>query len=132
MYKPSLPTILVVEPHPILGAIIRETLKTKFHVITQTGATGAYTFLFSGNLPDLIIVDFCRKQLDIQELVFELQQNQFFNKIPLLLISSAPSSPDETPAGRDTESTCLILKPFNPLQILAHTERILNRSAQFP
>lgn len=131
MYQPSISTILIVEQHPSMGAILKEALKSKYRVFVKTDTATAFTFLFQGNLPDLIIIDFNRDQIEIQEFLFELQQNRFFTDIPLLLLGNDPLlsevGSDSFPSIRQ-----LISKPFNPQKILGFADEILRPSEHHP
>lgn len=114
-----------------MGAILKEALKSKYRVFVKTDTATAFTFLFQGNLPDLIIIDFNRDQIEIQEFLFELQQNRFFTDIPLLLLGNDPLlsevGSDSFPSIRQ-----LISKPFNPQKILGFADEILRPSEHHP
>jgi CheY-like chemotaxis protein len=131
MYQPSFSTILIVEQNPSLGEILKETLKGNYRVFVKTDTVAAFTFLFQGNLPDLIIIDFNRDELGVREFLFELQQNRFFAQIPLLLLGNdyllTKAKLENIPSIRH-----LINKPFNPQKILDYTEKILQTNEHQP
>lgn len=131
MYEPSISTILIVEQNPSLGAILKEALKCKYRVFVKTDTATAFTFLFQGNLPDLIIIDFNRDHIEVQEFLFELQQNRFFTDIPLLLLGNDPLL-TQVGSGSFPSIRHLINKPFNPQKILGFTDEILRPSEHHP
>lgn len=127
MYQPSMSTILIVEENQSLGAIIHQTLKHAYRVFVKNDPAAAFTFLFQGNIPDLIILDFNRDQLELKELLFELRQNSFFKEIPLVVLGD---DPEFLASGAQYDSTVirLISKPFNPNDILDCAQKILRPS----
>lgn len=120
-----MPTILVVERDPSLGSIIQEALKGTYQVFIKADAASAFTFLFQGNIPDLIILDFNRDQIELQELLFELQQNRFFHKIPLILLGNDFASSHHQEGMSTSYFPQMIPKPFSPEKILHFAEKIL-------
>jgi CheY-like chemotaxis protein len=128
MYQPSIPTILVVEPNPSLGAIIREVLKNTYRIFVTSDPAQAFAYLFRGNIPNLIILDVKEEQIEFQELLLELEQNQFFCNIPLVLLGETSLVQREDP-----DSICYrISKPFNPQKILEYSTEILQPSEHQP
>ncbi|PHN06228.1 hypothetical protein CRP01_11645 [Flavilitoribacter nigricans DSM 23189 = NBRC 102662] len=108
-----------------------EALRGKYQVSVKTDPATTFTYLFQGNLPDLIILDYNRDQIEIQELLFELQQNRFFKHIPLVLLGNDPLLSNGR-GGSPSSGHHLIGKPFNPEKILAYTDKILRRTEHLP
>lgn len=124
-------SILVVEHHPSLRAILKEALKTKYRVDVLSDPTTAFSHLFRGNLPSLIIVDFSRDRIEVQDFLFELQQNRFFRHIPLLLLFDE-SRIDGAALAKAAPGHYLLSKPFDPQDIIHYTEKILNLNEHSP
>jgi DNA-binding response OmpR family regulator len=122
--------ILVVEDDIYMQTILNEYLSSLFEIETVSNGMDALVLLQNGNLPDLIISDLNVPQLNGMELIAQIKASDFFNSIPIMILSGEESS--------EMRIKCLnagaedyVVKPFNPRELEARIRVILRRMGKF-
>lgn len=111
-------SILLVEDNEAMRIVLESFLQKHFSVIARPTAVDALTYLFQGNFPDLILLDLSLPGISGMELLAELKTNQFFQHLPILIISgqAAERWADE---ARQMGVTEHLQKPFDPQLLLS-------------
>ena len=120
--------ILVVEDDLFMQAILKEFLSTQYDVEICSNGMAAFAFIQHGNIPDLIIADLNTPELDGLGLIEQLKASDFFDSIPIIILSAEESSVKRIQclnSGADD----FIVKPFNPTELQARINVILRRMA---
>ena len=118
--------ILVVEDDAFMQAILNEFLGSIYQIETKSNGMEALAFLQNGNIPDLIIADLNTPEINGLELIEQLKISDFFNSIPVIILSGDESSEKRIKclnAGADD----YIVKPFNPSELDARIKVVLRR-----
>ncbi len=121
--------ILVVEDDAFMQAILNEFLGSIYQIETKSNGMEALAFLQNGNIPDLIIADLNTPEINGLELIEQLKISDFFNSIPVIILSGDESSEKRIKclnAGADD----YIVKPFNPSELDARIKVVLRRVGQ--
>lgn len=79
--------------------------------------------------PDLIILDIMMPKLDGHEVCRRLRSDLHTSTMPIIFLS-AKASLDDTVAGLSDGADDYIVKPFDPIELLARVRSTLNRSRQ--
>ena len=122
--------ILVVEDDVYMQTILNEFLGALFEVQICVNGMDALVVLQNGNLPDLVISDLNVPQLNGMELIAQIKASDFFNSIPIMILSGEESSEMRIKclnAGADD----YVVKPFNPRELEARIRVILRRMGKF-
>jgi len=120
------PKILVVEDDIYMQTILNEYLNGIFDAEICNNGIDALAFLQNENIPDLIISDLNVPKLNGLELIAQVKASDFFNSIPIMILSGEESSEMRIKclnAGADD----YVVKPFNPRELEARIRVILRR-----
>lgn len=119
--------ILTLDDDENIRLLLSAFLGRKYEVVALEDGLAGMSWLYQGNLPDLIIVDIDMPKLNGYEFLKNVHYSGFFGHIPLVILS-----------GMDQEeirSRCLssgasafLLKPFNPEEILNTIESVLEQN----
>ncbi|MEL6916675.1 MAG: response regulator transcription factor [Bacteroidota bacterium] len=118
--------ILVVDDKLTLSKMVAQFLGQSFDMITKKNGLEAFSWLQSGNIPDLIITDLEMPEMDGFELIKRVKQSGFFKDIPIIVLSCKDNSVDRVNClklGADD----YMIKPFNPEELLIRVEKLLVR-----
>ena len=86
----------------------------------------ALVFLERGNIPDLIISDLKMPKLDGHEFLSIIKNSNYFNNIPLLVLSGIQDSKDRIKCLKKGADD-FMLKPFNPEELKIRVLRLFKR-----
>jgi DNA-binding response OmpR family regulator len=106
--------ILVVEDHPLIGALIMDLLKGYDDASHAHSGKEALREI-RHKPPDIVLLDLCLPDMSGLELARKLRKNQRTKSIPILAMSGFQIEKKEC-----SEAGCndFILKPFNTSQLL--------------
>lgn len=109
-----------------MQTILRRFLGKFYHVHVCSNGLEAISYLQDGHIPDAIISDLNTPQMGGLELLVQLKASDFFNSIPVIILSADERS--------DTRIQCLeagaddyVVKPFNPRELAARLSVVLRR-----
>lgn len=122
--------ILIVEDDQFMQAILQKFLSTTYEIIIKPTGMDALAFLQRGNLPDLIISDLNTPKLSGLELIEQVKLSDFFNSIPIIILSGEESS-EKRIKCLDAGADDFIVKPFNPGELQSRIRVVLRRSGKF-
>jgi len=118
--------VLVVEDDMYMQAILSEFLKTTYEVEIMSNGMEALAYLQNGSIPDLIISDLNTPQLSGLDLITQVKNSDFFNSIPIIILSGEDSS-DKRIKCLDSGADDYVVKPFNPAELEARIRVVLRR-----
>ena len=121
----SKPLVLVVDDHPEILAMLRESLSGSYRVKTATDGDAAIGMVKEES-PDLIITDIMMPGTDGLALTRQIKQNKHTMHIPLVILS-ARSTQDDQVRGLLSGGDAYISKPFNISYLQAVVSRLLDR-----
>ncbi|MDN3588564.1 response regulator transcription factor [Pedobacter aquatilis] len=118
--------ILIVEDDVFMQAILEEILSSAYEIETSSNGMDALAFMQNGNIPDLIIADLNTPKLNGLELIEQVKVSDFFNSVPILILSGEESS-DKRIKCLDAGADDFVVKPFNPAELEARIRVVLRR-----
>ncbi|MBH2003304.1 MAG: response regulator transcription factor [Sphingobacteriia bacterium] len=118
--------IIVVEDEITMQLILKKYLGEQYEVEIFKDGVDALAFIQQGNVPDLIISDLNTPVMGGLGLTQQLKASDFFNSIPIVILSGEESSEmiiKCLEAGADD----YLVKPFNPKELEARLRVVLRR-----
>ena len=119
--------ILIIDDELSIRAVLEAFLKDKYEIIPKNNGFEALAWLQQGNMADLIVADLQMPELDGFELVKNIKASNFFNKIPVIILSGNTSSQERIKCLK-VGANDYVLKPFNPEELELRIENLLNRN----
>lgn len=114
--------ILIVDDEASMRFLLRATFQMAGHDVDEArDGAAAIQQVQSGRVPDLVATDFMMPRMNGGELIARLRRNPVTEKIPIILISSSPSSEQKTTADM------FFRKPFDPEALTACAAELLGR-----
>lgn len=118
--------LLVVDDDPGLLLAVSETLRAEGYDV-KTARRGAEAMMIvAQSLPDLIISDIRMPGMDGYQLVRNLRSNARTRLVPIVFLTAKDEIADRI-AGFRTGVDAYLTKPFEPEELVAIVEAILNR-----
>jgi DNA-binding response OmpR family regulator len=118
------PKIVIIDDNPTMENLLKGLLECSYHVTVFENGLDALANMQQGNIPDVIIADLNTPVLNGYELLVQLKSSNYFNSIPVIMISAEESS--------EIKIKCLkagaedfIMKPFNPFELEARVNLVL-------
>jgi len=118
--------ILIVEDDVFMQAILEEILSTSYLIEIRSNGMDALAYMQNGNIPDLVIADLNTPKLSGLELIQQVKVSDFFNSVPILILSGEESS-DKRIKCLDAGADDFVVKPFNPAELEARIRVVLRR-----
>lgn len=109
-------SILIVEDEPMMRSFLKRTLQDEYNIITEENGKYALEWLYKGNLPDLLIVDLQMPEMDGFDFVEYIRRSGFFNRLPIIVLSSRESVDDRLRCF-ELGANDYLIKPFNPKEL---------------
>jgi CheY-like chemotaxis protein len=122
-------TILVIEDHEAVRRLLGILLKNNFNVAIKSDGLEGMSWLSSGNIPDLILLDMQMPRLNGLDFLTQLRISGVFRHIPVLLISCTDVD-DYKLILVDFNIAGFISKPFNPSVLKEKITQVLNKSTR--
>ncbi len=105
-------TILVVDDNPQNIQILIENLESFYEIICATSGEEALNIVFSGNRPDLILLDIMMPGMDGYEVCSRLKANSDTWDLPIIFLTALGQDVDEA-KGLNLGGIDFITKPFS-------------------
>lgn len=119
--------VLIVDDEREIADLIEIYLKNE-GFITEKAYDGEQALLSYGREPfDLVILDIMMPKIDGLEVCRKLRQDQ---SVPILMLSAKAEDMDKI-MGLMTGADDYMIKPFNPLELIARVRSLLRRSYQY-
>lgn len=119
--------LLIMDDEQGIRKILEHFLKNEFQVVIKDDGLAGMQWLEDGNVADLIIADLNMPNLDGKEFLKQLRASNMYSDIPVIILSGSDDSKERIQclnAGADD----FMIKPFNPLEVLAKINAILRRT----
>lgn len=123
--NPDGKTILIVEDHKEVRALIKSILHKQFRIITAANGTEALALLAQQKI-DLILTDLMMPLMDGFELIDKLKSSRAYRKIPVIIIS-ARNSLEEKVEMLDMGVEDVMSKPFDKDELVAKINNLLGK-----
>lgn len=108
--------VLVIDDEPIMRKLLMQILKDKYEVVLKENGREALEWMYSGNIPDLVVADLNMPEIDGFEYIEKVRESGFFNDVPLIVLSGEESSAERIKCLKLGANDYLI-KPFNPEEL---------------
>ncbi|AEV34331.1 MULTISPECIES: response regulator [Flavobacteriales] len=112
----TLKQVLIIDDEPIMRKLLQQILKEKYEVILKENGREALEWMYSGNIPDLVVADLNMPEIDGFEYIEKVRESGFFNDVPLIVLSGEESSAERIKCLKLGANDYLI-KPFNPEEL---------------
>lgn len=106
------PTILLVDDTPANLSLLSEVLKSDYRTKVAVNGEKALQLAFSGNPPDLILLDIMMPGMDGYEVCELLKANPTTHSIPVIFVTAMTEVDDET-RGLELGAVDYITKPIS-------------------
>jgi DNA-binding response OmpR family regulator len=116
--------ILIIDDEPVMRKLLEQILKSKYHIDTQENGREALDWMYSGNIPDLVVADLNMPELNGFEFIQRVRESGFFVDLPLIVLSGEESSSERIRCLKLGANDYLI-KPFNPEELALRIENLL-------
>ena len=116
-------TVLIVEDNQELMMLMRQLLRTKYHVLTASNGVEALDVIRENDL-DIIVSDVMMPQMDGYELTRRIKQDEDMSHLPIILLTAKIQNEDQQEAltaGADD----YITKPFSIKNLTLHIDNIV-------
>lgn len=120
--------VLLVDDDRQIADLIEVYLKNEGYVIEKATDGKAALQLFEQKTFDLIILDWMMPRMDGLEFC---RQIRLTSHVPILMVSARIEDMDKV-LGLMTGADDYIIKPFNPLELMARVKALLRRSKYVP
>lgn len=121
--------ILVVEDDAHILRQIEFNLKSHgYSVLTATSGVEALRLLLLQR-PRLLITDIMMPEMDGYELVATLRRDSGLADLPVIMLTARTGEEDMV-QGYTSGTDLYLTKPFNPAELVAFVERILNNQTE--
>lgn len=119
--------LLIMDDEQGIRKILEHFLKDEFQVVIKDDGLAGMQWLEEGNVADLVIADLNMPNLDGKEFLKQLRASNMYSDIPVIILSGSDDSKERIQclnAGADD----FMIKPFNPMEVLAKINAILRRT----
>jgi CheY-like chemotaxis protein len=116
--------ILVIDGSKAMRFLLHTILKKHYKVVSVPDGISAMYYLRQGTLPAMIVIDPNINDMPEWELVKQLSLNNFYNHIPMVVISSNDEAITKANAMKYNVVE-YFTKPFNPSRLVETIDMIL-------
>jgi DNA-binding response OmpR family regulator len=123
------PTVLVVEDDVHIAQVLTFMLERQgYRVDYAEDGRAAVQYIVSNPVPDLILLDVMLPYVDGFEVIGLIRAREGWEQVPVLMLT-AKSSEQDTVRALDAGANDFIIKPFQPMELLARLRRYLPAAA---
>jgi DNA-binding response OmpR family regulator len=118
--------LLIIDDESTTRKVLKHFLNKEFEVTLKNDGMEGMNWLESGNNPDFIIADLNMPNLNGKEFIQVIRASNLYSDIPIIILSGTDESKERIEClnyGADD----FMLKPFNPMEVLAKIKAILRR-----
>ncbi len=116
--------ILVIDDEVTIRTLLDKFLSNQYDVIALENGQEALSWLQSGNMPDLIIVDMEMPSMNGFEFLQQVKSSGYFHSIPVMMLSGIDSSAERVKCLK-SGALDFMIKPFNPEELMIKIEILL-------
>lgn len=116
--------ILIIDDEPIMRKLLGQILKERYRVVTLENGREALEWMYSGNIPDLVVADLNMPEIDGFEYIKRIRESGFYYDVPLIVLSGEESSSERIKCLKLGANDYLI-KPFNPEELSLRIDNLI-------
>lgn len=116
--------VLVIDDQPIMLKLLEQILKDRYEVVALENGKEALEWMYSGNIPDLVVADLNMPEIDGFEYIQRIRESGFFYDVPLIVLSGEESSAERIKCLKLGANDYLI-KPFNPEELRLRIDNLI-------
>lgn len=116
--------ILIIDDEPIMRKLLHQILKERYRVVTLENGKEALEWMYSGNIPDLVVADLNMPEIDGFEYIKRIRESGFYYDVPLIVLSGEESSAERIKCLKLGANDYLI-KPFNPEELSLRIDNLI-------
>ncbi len=116
--------ILIIDDQPIMLKLLEQILKDRYEVVALENGKEALEWMYSGNIPDLVVADLNMPEIDGFEYIQRIRESGFFYDVPLIVLSGEESSTERIKCLKLGANDYLI-KPFNPEELRLRIDNLI-------
>ena len=120
----DVPTVLVVEDHPDIRALVRSRLQRAGYRVAEASDGEAGLAAARRLVPDLILSDVMMPKMDGLAFCRALKADPETDFIPVILLT-AKAAPEDRLGGLREHADAYLVKPFDPDELLARIEGLI-------
>jgi two-component system phosphate regulon response regulator PhoB len=121
-------TILVVEDEPAIQELVAYACRTSGFEVRRSDSVRAAQQAVSGELPDLVLLDWMLPDRPGIELLRELRSQERTKALPVIMLTAKGSESDKV-AGLDAGADDYVVKPFSPRELVSRIRAVFRRRA---
>ncbi len=123
--------ILVCEDNVLLSEMLGHHLRAGGHDVLFAADGGAATAMIANERPDAVILDAMMPVRSGYEVLRQMMDDETLAEIPVLMLTGLSKEGDVVDALALGASE-FMLKPFNPEELIARLDRLLQRTREKP
>ena len=121
-------TILVVEDEPAIQELVAYACQTSGFTVRRSDSVRAAREAVSGELPDLVLLDWMLPDRPGIELLREFRGHERTRALPVIMLTAKGSESDKV-AGLDAGADDYVVKPFSPRELVSRIRAVFRRRA---
>ena len=121
-------TILVVEDEPAIQELVAYACQTSGFKVRRSDSVRAAREAVSGELPDLVLLDWMLPDRPGIELLREFRGQERTRSLPVIMLTAKGSESDKV-AGLDAGADDYVVKPFSPRELVSRIRAVFRRRA---
>lgn len=123
--------ILVVDDNPEITTLVKETLEREGHdVIEVSSGEECLTLLYSGEMPDLILLDIMMPDLDGWEVSRRIKANEKLKDIKICMLTAKVTTMDAIMSLESAHANWHLNKPISRQKLVETVKWLLETSPQ--
>jgi len=116
--------VLIIDDEAIMRKLLEQILKEKYQVIAMENGKEALEWMYTGNIPDLVVADLNMPEINGFEYIRRVRESGFFNDLPLIVLSGEESSAERIKSLKLGANDYLV-KPFNPEELSLRIDNLI-------
>lgn len=116
--------VLIIDDEPIMRKLLMQIIKDRHEVVVKSNGREALEWMYSGNIPDLVVADLNMPEIDGFEYIKKVRESGFFQDVPLIVLSGEESSAERIKSLKLGANDYMI-KPFNPEELALRIDNLL-------
>ncbi len=123
--------ILVVDDNPEITTLVKETLEREgYDVIEVSSGEECLTLLYSGEMPDLILLDIMMPDLDGWEVSRRIKANEKLKDIKICMLTAKVTTMDAIMSLESAHANWHLNKPISRQKLVETVKWLLETSPQ--
>lgn len=122
-------TLLIMDDEQGIRKILEHFLKKDFNIVMKNDGVEGMSWLEEGHPVDLVIADLNMPNLSGKEFLKITRASNFYSDIPIVILSGEDDS-NERIQCLNQGADDFMIKPFNPMEVLAKINAILRRTTK--